>query len=108
VILAVATLHAGVLFQLSLRDFKGVAQCDIQVFMRLLVVMVPAHHEVFLRNCEIDSDTVEVALMLMVVLGGNRDFAADDVVAELFELGHFFAHLGFDGIGMREAAKGDL
>jgi hypothetical protein len=108
VILDVAALHAHVFFQLPLRNFEGVAQSHVQVFVRLFVVVVPAHYEMLLRHGEIDPDAVEVALMLMVVLGGNRDLATDDVVAELLELGHFLAHLGFDGIGMGEAAKGDL
>lgn len=108
VVLDFSAVDADVFFQLTLGGVESVAQGYVEVFVRLFVVVITAHHDVLVRNGEINPDMVEITLMLMTVLGFDCDLAADDMVAELFQLRYFLANLGFDGIGVRKAPERNL
>jgi hypothetical protein len=108
VALDLAALHPRMLLKLAGGGVEGVAQGDVEVLVGLPVVMVPAHHDVLLRDAEIDPDFVEITLMLVMVFCFDGDAAANDVVAELLELRRFFPNPGFYRVGMANAPKRNL
>lgn len=107
-ILDLAPLDADIFFQLARCCSEGVAESDVKVLMGLLVVVVTAHDDVLVRNADVNSDFVEITLMLMMMFRFNSNTAADDVIAELFQFGRFFPYPGFNRIGMRDAPKRNL
>jgi hypothetical protein len=108
VVFYLAALHADILFELARGGGECVAQGDVEVFVGLLVVMVPAYHDMLVRDAHIDSDFVEITLMLMMMFCFDCNSATDDVIAELFQFYRFFPNSGFDRIGMRNAPKRNL
>ena len=83
-------------------------QCNIDVFMGLLVVMIPTDHDVFVGNIQINPDLVQIPLMLMMVLGFDRYPATRNLVAESFQFGCFFPDSGLYCVGMGNAAEYDF
>lgn len=101
-------VDADVFLELPFGRVEGVAQRDVEILVRLLVVVIAADDDVLVRYRKIDSDVIEIALVLVTMLRFDRDFATDDVVAELLQFSHFFADLRFHGIGVRKSPKGNL
>lgn len=103
-----STVDPDILFELTLGRIEGIAQRNVKIFVSLFVVMIATYDDVLVRNGEIDPDMIEITLMLMPMFGFHGDFAADDVVAELLQLRHFFANFGLDGIRVRKAPERNL
>jgi hypothetical protein len=78
-----AAMHPNVFFELALGGFERVAQGHVNVLVGLFVVMVAAYDDLFVRHAQIDTDFVEITLMLMMMLRFYGDSATDDVIAEL-------------------------
>lgn len=108
VILDLPALDSAVILQLPGRRGKGVAQGHVDILVRLFVVVVTADHDLLVGYADIQPDLVEIALVLVVMLGLDRDPAADDVMTVLLKLIGFFPDSGFHRIGMRDAPESDL
>jgi hypothetical protein len=107
-VLDFAALDTDILLELTLRGVESIAQGDVNVLVRLFVVMIAADHDLFLRHAQIDPDFKEITLMLMMMFRFDGDSTADDVIAELFQLGGFFPNAGFNGVGMRNSSERNL
>jgi len=101
-------LNADMLFDLALGYVKGVAQGHVHIFVRLLIVMFAAYHNMFAGNFKVDADMKEITLMLVLMFEFQRNLATDDVVAELLQFRRLLADSRFYGIGVWEAAKRNL
>lgn len=108
VVLHLTPLDAGVFFELALGSVESIAQSHVQIFVGLSVVMLTTDDNVFLWNVHVDPNMKEITLVLVAMLRRDRDFAADDVIAELLQLCRFFADLGLDSIGVWKATKCNL
>ena len=86
-----AALNADILFMLALSHIESVAQCHVQILMRLLVVSLAADHDMLVGYAEVDADVEEITLLLVLVIEFNSDPATDDVVTELLQFSRFFA-----------------
>lgn len=104
----VAALHLNVFFELTLGGVESVAERDIDVFVGLFVVVVATDHDMLLWNAQVDTDLVEITLVLVMMFCLDSDPATDDVIAELLQFCRLFANSGFDCIGMRYASKRNL
>jgi|GEM_PF-3275658 len=107
-VLDFAALHADVLFELALGGIEGVAQRDVHIFVSLLVMVVAADHDLFLRHAQIDPDFEEITLVLMMVFRFDGDPTADDVITELLQFCSFLPNAGFNGVGVRNSSKCNL
>jgi hypothetical protein len=107
-VLDFATLDADVFFELARGGGEGIAQGHVKVLVGLLVMVVPAHDDVLVRDADVNSDFVEITLMLMVMFRFDSHSAADDVIAELFQFDRFFPYPGFNRIGVRDAPERNL
>jgi hypothetical protein len=103
-----AALDADVLFQLALGCVEGIAQRNVDIFVGLFVVVFAADHDVLVGYADINANVIEITLVLVVVIGFYGDLAADDVVTKVFELRCLFPNSGFHGVGVRNAAEGNL
>lgn len=108
VVFNLAALNPPVFLQLAGSCRKGIAQRHVHILMRLLVMMVPADHDLLVGYTDVQPDLVQIALVLVVMLRLDGNPTTDDVVAVLFQLGCFFPDAGFHGIGVRDATKSDL
>lgn len=108
VILDLAALDPAVILKLPGGRGKGVAQSHVDILVGLFVMVVTAHHDLLVGYADIQPDLVEIALMLVVMLGLDRNPAADDVMAVLLKLVGFFPNSSFHRIGMRDAPESDL
>lgn len=107
-ILDLPALDPAVILKLPGCCGKGVAEGYVNILVRLLVVMVTTHHDLFVRYADIQPNLVEIPLVLVVMLSLDGDSTADDVMAVLFKLVSFFPDSGFHRVGMRNAPESDL
>jgi hypothetical protein len=103
-----AALDTDIFFKLATGHVEGVTHRDIHVFVRLPVMMLAADDDVLAGNGKVDADMEEVALVLVLMVKFDCDFATDDVVAELLQFRRFFADSRLYGVGVWKAAKRDL
>ena len=74
-----AALNPYIIFKLSGRGIEGVADSDINIFVCLIVMMSPANHDFLARRGNINADMIKIALMMMVMVGFDCNFAAHDM-----------------------------
>ncbi len=106
--LDLASLHACVFLQLPLRGVESVAKRHVNVFVRLLVVVLATYDDVLVGHAQVDADMIEITLLLIAMLCLHCNLAGDDMLEELLQLRRFFAYLVLDGIRMGKAAKRNL
>lgn len=101
-------MNPNIIFQLSRRGSKSVAKRDINILVFLFIVVVTTHHNLLVRNRDIDPDLIKVTVMLVMVLRLDRNSAADDVMAMLFQFCGLLSDTGFNRIGMLDAMESDF
>ena len=97
----IAPRFPGVILQLPRRSVECVANNDVNILVSMLIVLFVTGDNFLSRNAKLDADVIEVALVMMVMLGLDHHAAAHDPREKLIELRNALADLGFDCIGVR-------
>ena len=106
--LHVAASNIEPVLQLSPRRIECIPDCHVDVLVGVLVVRHPADRDFIAFGPDVDDDVVEPPFALMLVRRLNRNPAADDIVAEDFELLRVLAYGCLDKLGAFEVLELDL
>lgn len=92
-----AALAIDVVLEPASNGVERVANCDVRIFVRMLVVRAPTDHDLTTGEPNVDGNVEQVALAMMLVGRSQRDPATDDLVEVALEALHVLPHIGLDG-----------
>jgi hypothetical protein len=101
-------LNTGIILQLSSGGIKSIAYSNIDIFMSLFVMMLPANDYFFARRGDVNADMVEITLVMMLMFSLYSYSATHDMRVEFIELAGFFADFSFYRLRGWYSAKSDL
>ena|GEM_PF-4523458 len=104
----VAPSGSGVIFELPDRSVERIANCNIHVLVRVLIMMLAAYRQFIARCRYVDAYVIEVAFMMMVVFGVHDDATTHNMMVKLIQLFRLLADLRLNGVGMWQSPKSDL
>ncbi len=100
---AVATV-----FQLPRDSIEGIANCNVDVLVRLMFGRIPAGDEFGVRNFYIYANMVQIALLMVLVMRLDDDPATHDFLAKLLKFPGSLTDFGFDEFRRLDVTKYDL
>ena len=96
----IPSLNPDVVLQLSPRCVKGIAYGDINVFMSLLVIVLLADGQFFVRRGDVNANVVLIALVMVMMFRFNGNPATHNIRRESLQLGGFFTNSSFHSVRM--------
>lgn len=100
--------YVHVILQLTLRGFERVADGDVNIRVRRIVMVRRRHREFAARHLDIQADTEVIALAVAMMFHLQHDMTADNAVAKLLKLVYFFPYHLLYGVRTGKVLKGDL
>lgn len=97
-----------VMFELSYHSIEGVADCHVEILVRVVHWMLAIDHQLVTRYIDVHADSVELSLLVMIMGRFDDDMTAGDVLVEPFEPTGFLPDPLLDGLRMGDASKRDL
>src|SRR5512141_948712 len=91
-----AALPAHIVFQLSCSGIECVADGDIYILMRLILMALTTSYDFFARRSDVDANMVQIALMVMMMPRFHRDLATHNVRMKFLKLAGFFSNSGLN------------
>lgn len=87
---------AHVRFDPALGGREGIADCDVDVLMRLVAMPRATERELTLGQMEVHVHLEQVTLLLVPVRSFQRDVAAGDAIGQALERGDSFTNASLD------------
>src|SRR5579884_3963318 len=106
--LHVAALFALVILELAAYGSERIAERDVWVFVCMVSRVSMPNRDLLVRQCDVDPEVVQNALMFVVSRRLDDDMTAHDMVAELVESGSELADASFQGRRAVHMTEGDL
>jgi hypothetical protein len=79
------------------RSVKGVTHGDIDILMRMIDGLRPIDHHVLSRHADVETNIIQLALVVVPVRRLHHDSTADDAVVEALKLLRLLADALLDG-----------
>jgi len=92
----VAAHLAHVIFEQPSGRVEGIAERNIDIFVRMVFRTGTPNVDVLPRDAEIDAHAIKLALMMMTMRRHDDNAATDDPVVKPFELGRLLANSGLE------------
>lgn len=98
----------GEVLELATSGVKGVADGNIDVFVRGVQARLSIDHDLAAGERQVDAHVVKLAFTVVPVRRFDQDSTPHDFFIKIVELGRFLANVGLDRLGRRHVAKRHL
>lgn len=106
--LNVAAGSSNIVFKLAPRSIEGIADSHIDVLVSVVRSGIASDYDFTARNRQLDANMIELALAVMYMRRFNDYPAARDLIVKLLKPSGPLADARFNGVGMSDAAEGEL